>query len=155
MYKDMKIYLDNCCFNRPYDNQSFLSISIEAQAKLQIQSLIKEKYIVLASSFILEYENSCNPYSDRKFVIQNFLDNHAIDYIGRDQSEQVISKAEKIMATGVKVKDACHIACAEMMKCDYLLSTDKRMLKYKSESVKLLNPIEFIDLVSGGLEDDN
>ncbi len=43
MYKDMKIYLDNCCFNRPYDNQSFLSISIEAQAKLQIQSLIKEK----------------------------------------------------------------------------------------------------------------
>ncbi len=59
------------------------------------------------------------------------------------------------MATGVKVKDACHIACAEMMKCDYLLSTDKRMLKYKSESLKLLNPIEFIDLVSGGLEDDN
>ena len=95
MYKDMKIYLDNCCFNRPYDNQSFLSISIEAQAKLQIQSFIKEKYIVLASSFILEYENSCNPYSDRKFVIQNFLDNHAIDYVGRDQSEQVLSKAEK------------------------------------------------------------
>jgi predicted nucleic acid-binding protein len=59
------------------------------------------------------------------------------------------------MATGVKMKDACHIACAEMMNCDYLLSTDKRMLKYKSESMELLNPIEFIDLVSGGLENDN
>lgn len=53
------------------------------------------------------------------------------------------------------MKDACHIACAEMMNCDYLLSTDKRMLKYKSESMELLNPIEFIDLVSGGLENDN
>ncbi len=37
----MKIYLDNCCYNRPYDDQSHLTISIEAQAKMQIQSLVK------------------------------------------------------------------------------------------------------------------
>ncbi len=78
-----------------------------------------------------------------------------MDYVGRNLSELVVLKAEKIMTTGVKMKDACHIACAEMMNCDYLLSTDKRMLKYKSESIELLNPIEFIDLVSGGLENDN
>ena len=48
-----------------------------------------------------------------------------------------------------------HIACAELMNCDYLLSTDKRMLKYKSNSVKLLNPIEFLNLISGGAENDN
>ena len=151
----MKIYLDNCCFNRPYDNQSYLTISIEAQAKLQIQSLIKAKKLTLASSFILEYENSCNPYPDRKVAIQRFLDENVQDYVGRYLSDQVVLKAEKVMATGVKMKDACHIVCAEMMNCDYLLSTDKRMLKYKSDSIELLNPIEFIDLVSGGLENDN
>ena len=151
----MKVYLDNCCFNRPYDNQSYLTISIEAQAKLQIQSLIRAKRLTLASSFILEYENFCNPYPDRKSAIQQFLDENVMDYVGRNLSELVVLKAEKIMTTGVKMKDACHIACAEMMNCDYLLSTDKRMLKYKSESMELLNPIEFIDLVSGGLENDN
>lgn len=33
----MLIYLDNCCYNRPYDNQSYVSIFIESQAKLFIQ----------------------------------------------------------------------------------------------------------------------
>ena len=37
----MKIYLDNCCYNRPYEDQSQIRISLEAQAKLHIQSEIK------------------------------------------------------------------------------------------------------------------
>ncbi|MBQ5569791.1 MAG: hypothetical protein IIT45_05035, partial [Treponema sp.] len=66
----MKIYLDNCCYNRPYDDQSYLSISLETQAKLLVQSLVKEKHLELASSFILDYENSCNPYMDRKTAVK-------------------------------------------------------------------------------------
>ena len=151
----MKIYLDNCCYNRPYDDQSRLTISIEAQAKMQIQSLVKAQKIQLASSFILDYENSCNPYSDRKSAITKFLNDNVLDYVGSDKSDLIAINAKKIMTTGVKMKDACHIACAELMKCDYLLSTDKRMLKYKSNSVKLLNPIEFLNLISGGAENDN
>lgn len=38
----MEIYLDNCCFNRPYDNQSFVQIELETQAKLYIQYQIKQ-----------------------------------------------------------------------------------------------------------------
>lgn len=38
----MKIYLDNCCFNRPFDNQSQTKIYIESQAKLEIQKSIKQ-----------------------------------------------------------------------------------------------------------------
>ncbi len=151
----MKIYLDNCCYNRPYDDQSHLTISIEAQAKLQIQALVKAQKLQLASSFILDYENSCNPYTDRKSAITKFLNENVLDYVGSDKSDLIATNAKKIMATGVKMKDACHIACAELMNCDYLLSTDKRMLKYKSNSTKLLNPIEFLNLISGGAEHDN
>ncbi|SOD17489.1 hypothetical protein SAMN06298224_2867 [Fibrobacter sp. UWB16] len=122
----MKIYLDNCCYNRPYDDQSHLTISIEAQAKMQIQSLVKAQKLQLASSFILDYENSCNPYTDRKFAITKFLNDNVFDYVGNDKSDLIATNAKKIMATGVKMKDACHIACAELMNCDYLLSTDKR-----------------------------
>lgn len=32
----MRIYLDNCCFNRPYDDQSHLGIRLESDAKLYI-----------------------------------------------------------------------------------------------------------------------
>ncbi len=59
----MKVYLDSFCYNRAYDDQNYLPISFETQAKLLIQLLIKEKRIELASSFILDYENSCNPYN--------------------------------------------------------------------------------------------
>ena len=33
-----RIYLDNCCFNRPYYDQSQLKIYLETQAKLYIQN---------------------------------------------------------------------------------------------------------------------
>ena len=113
----MKIYLDNCCYNRPYDDQSHLTISIEAQAKMQIQSLVKAQKLQLASSFILDYENSCNPYTDRKSAITKFLNDNVFDYVGSDKSDVIAINAKKIMATGVKMKDACHIACAELMNC--------------------------------------
>ena len=151
----MKIYLDNCCYNRPYDDQSHLTISFETQAKMQIQALVKAQKLQLTSSFILDYENSCNPYTDRKSAITKFLNDNVFDYVGSDKSDLIATNAKKIMATGVKMKDACHIACAELMNCDYLLSTDKRMLKYKSNSIKLINPIEFLNLISGGAENDN
>lgn len=35
----MRIYLDNCSYNRPYDNQSQMKIYLETQAKLHIQDI--------------------------------------------------------------------------------------------------------------------
>ena len=37
----MRVYLDNCCYNRPYDDQTQLRISLESQAKLYVQELLK------------------------------------------------------------------------------------------------------------------
>jgi hypothetical protein len=51
----MRIYLDNCCFNRPFDDQNQIRINLEAQAKLYVQSLIKDDKIELAWSYILDY----------------------------------------------------------------------------------------------------
>jgi len=38
----IKIYLDNCCYNRPYDDQTQLRIELETKAKLFIQQKITE-----------------------------------------------------------------------------------------------------------------
>ena len=53
----MRVYLDNCCYNRPYDDQSQLTISLETQAKLQIQKMIKNDELELVSSYMLRKEN--------------------------------------------------------------------------------------------------
>ena len=37
----MRIYLDMCCFNRPYDDQTQSRIRIETEAKVVIQEKIK------------------------------------------------------------------------------------------------------------------
>ena len=62
----MRIYLDNCCYNRPYDDQSQLKINIEAQSKLEIQQQIRDGKLELASSYILELENRVNPFEMKK-----------------------------------------------------------------------------------------
>ena len=38
--KNMKIYLDNCSFNRPFDDQSSMRIKLETEAKLFVQEKI-------------------------------------------------------------------------------------------------------------------
>ncbi len=62
----MKIYLDNCCFNRPFDDQSQLRIKLETEAKLKIQEEVRSGNLKLSWSYILDYENSKNPYKDRR-----------------------------------------------------------------------------------------
>jgi len=37
------LHLDNCCFNRPYDDQTILSIFLETEAILFIQDLIRDE----------------------------------------------------------------------------------------------------------------
>lgn len=68
----MKIYLDNCCFNRPFDDQSQLRIKLESEAKLKIQEDIREGIHLLVWSYILDYENSKNPFEERKKQISKW-----------------------------------------------------------------------------------
>ena len=37
----MSVYLDNCCYNRPFDDQNQLKIAIESAAKLAIQAKMR------------------------------------------------------------------------------------------------------------------
>ena len=140
----MRLYLDNCCFNRPYDNQSQLRISLETQAKLYIQDMIRRKQAELVTSYVLWYENSQNPYEMRQLSIREFIQDHTTEYIDVDKAEEIRQKAEDIMKTGVKMKDAYHVACAIYAGCDCFLTTDDRLLKYSSAEIKMLNPIDFV-----------
>ena len=115
----MRIYLDNCCYNRPYDDQSQFRIHLETQAKLYIQELIKQGKVELVTSYILEYENSKNRFLQKKQTIESFMNTYESYYVGIERNENIAKIAESIMNTGIKEKDAYHVACAVMAECDY------------------------------------
>lgn len=48
----IRVYLDNCCYNRPYDDQTQLRILLEAQAKIYIQGMIRNDELELDFSYI-------------------------------------------------------------------------------------------------------
>jgi hypothetical protein len=77
----MRIYLDNCCFNRPFDDQSQIRIRLEDESKLSIQQKVLEKKIELAWSYILDYENSVNPFIEKKMSIARWKKNAIIVFI--------------------------------------------------------------------------
>jgi hypothetical protein len=48
----LRIYLDNCTFNRPFDDQNQLKIKLETEAKLYIQQAIANGTFELVWSYI-------------------------------------------------------------------------------------------------------
>lgn len=140
----MRVYLDNCSYNRPYDDQAQMRIYLETQAKLHIQDMIRQKQIELVTSYVLDFENSHNRSMQKKVAIEKFMKEYAALYVSNKNEEDIAKTAALIMRTGIKEKDAYHVACAVMAGCDYFVTTDDRLLKYQSERIKLVTPGEFI-----------
>ena len=140
----VKIYMDNCCYNRPYDDQSQMRIYLQTQAKLHIQDMIRREKIELVTSYILDFENSNNRSMQKQLAIQKFMNEYAALYVSNRNEKDITKLAEAIMETGIKEKDAYHVACAVMAECNYFVTTDDRLLKYQSEKIKLVTPGEFI-----------
>lgn len=140
----MRVYLDNCSYNRPYDDQSQMRIHLETQAKLHIQDMIRKEQIELVTSYILDFENSNNRSIQKKQTIEKFMKEYATLYVSNKNEKDITMIANAIMETGVKEKDAYHVACAVIAKCNYFVTTDDRLLKYHSEQIELVTPGEFI-----------
>ena len=140
------IYLDNCCFNRPFDDQSYLSIFLETYAKLAIQDLVNEKEIDLVWSFILDYENNANPDEVVKQEILGWR-NKAYKIVNRNSP--LINEAQKIKDAGFGNKDALHIAASIEANVDYFITVDKGILKKKNfiKNLEIVNPIDFITIL--------
>ena len=139
----MKIYLDNCCFNRPFDDQSQIRIRLEAEAKLRIQIDIREGKFELVWSYILDAENKANPFEERESAIREWKQLASMNI---KEDAAVLEKAKDLNRRGIRSKDALHIACAIAAGCDYFLTTDDKIMN-KNDAVpelSLTDPIAFI-----------
>lgn len=139
----MKIYLDNCCYNRPFDDQTQIKIHLEAQAKLYIQAKIKEGVYDLVWSYILDYENGKNPYEEKRLAIAPWktIANSCI----AEETEDILLFAESLALKGIKSYDALHISCAVAAHCEYYLTTDKKLLNTPIPEIRIVSPIAFLN----------
>jgi len=139
----MKIYLDNCMFNRPFDEQSHIRIRLETEAKLAIQEEIRRGTYQLIWSYILDYENSKNPFQERKEQIIKWK-KYAIANV--EENTDIINTAILLNNEGLQKMDSLHIACAIFAKADYFLTTDDKVNKKASTiaNIKIADPIDFI-----------
>lgn len=139
----MRVYLDNCCFNRPFDDQAMVRVRLESEAKIHVQQMIRDGELELTWSYILDYENSVNPFEERRTVIARWKAQATADV---DETPDVLDKATELNQQGVKSKDALHVSCAMHAQCDYFLTTDDDLLKKGQaiSAVKIIDPPAFI-----------
>lgn len=137
----IRIYLDNCCYNRPFDDQNQIQVRLESDSKLYIQELVRSSKLELVWSFVLDYENGINPYPDKKDRIQiwrNFATTHCIF------SPQLAEKAQALMTLGLKQVDAAHIACAIVAEADYFITTDRKIINKRISDISIVSPTIFL-----------
>ena len=139
----MRIYMDNCCFNRPFDGQTQARVRIETEAKLRIQERVSAGEIELAWSYILDYENAANPFEERRAAIGVWRTRSVIDVV---ETPELLDNAKALAALGLRSKDALHVACAVEAGCEYFVTTDDMLLKKLSGYTQILavDPTAFI-----------
>jgi len=122
----MKVYLDLCVYNRPFDDQGQPRIVVETVEFMFLLEKAINKEMTIINSFVLEYENSKSPLIDRRDKIEDLL-KIASEYVR--YSERLENRAEEIKKRGFMAMDALHIACAEAAKSDFFITCDDLLLR--------------------------
>ncbi len=142
----MKVYLDTCCLNRPFDDQSQPRIRLESEAVLVIlHQAVLGKWTLVGSEAI-DDEISQTPDLDRRGGVE-MLAKSAQEYV--EINPQIRTRGQLLKSKGFGTYDALHLSCAESIKADILLTTDDRFIKKANKhqttlSVIVRNPLEWL-----------
>ena len=137
----MRVYLDNCCFNRPFDDQISMVIRLETDAKLHVQELIRSGELELCWSFVIDFENTSNPFEEARDRISEWKKLAIADCA---LSIEISEKASQLTTLGLRQMDAAHVACAIYLNANAFLTTDKRILNKPISEISVFNPIDFV-----------
>lgn len=139
----MKVYLDCCSLQRPFDDKSQPRIAVEAEAVLMILSLCESGRLKLISSDALHFEISRIPDQDRK---EDALAILKITAESIDLTQEIEKLARRLIASNLKPLDALHLAFASVAKVDYFCTCDDKFLKkakkLESLNIKVVSPTE-------------
>ena len=127
----MRVYLDNCCLQRPLDNQMLPRIRVETEAVFAVLAAVQVNELSLLSSEALQYEVGRIPEEARRTEVLSVL-SLASEHL------QVTDVVEALALTfeqqGVRPMDAIHLALASIANADFFCTCDDRLYR-KAQSI--------------------
>ena len=140
----MIIYLDNCCYNRPFDDQTQERIHLESEVILTVLKMSQMKKVVIAGSEILELEMRRMQDENKK---QKVLDLYRVADVRVLYTEEIKKRSADIMSVSkIRAFDSLHIASAEEAGADVFLTTDDKLEKMAEKlelRTRVVNPLRF------------
>jgi predicted nucleic acid-binding protein len=141
-----RIYLDVCCLNRPFDDQSIDRIHLESEAIMLILKRFESVEWTWISSTVIDHEVDQTPDFERKRRVKTLLSlAHQVVLL----TEEIIRRGDEIKQLGFGSYDALHIASAEAGEADVVLTTDDKLIRLAMRhlrEIKVLvsNPLQWL-----------
>ena len=142
----MRVYLDNCVYNRPFDDQSNEKVKIESEAIAKILEEVTNQSIELIWSSVIDYENENSPFTERREFVAQWKSYAIVDILA---TEKVRELSADLLKSGLRTTDALHIAAAMAGSADCFVTTDDGIIKRASRitDVKILNPFDLLKII--------
>ena len=141
-----RVYLDNCCLMRLFDDQSLPAVRMETQAVGVVLARIRAGLLHWVAGDILEMEIMACPVENRRRKVLSILV-HAAHYVR--YTDTMDAMTDRLHKNGFSWMDAAHVASAESSGCDWFLTTDQSLEKRFARvayqfRLKVLNPAKFV-----------
>jgi hypothetical protein len=142
----MRLYLDVCTLNRPYDDPAIDRNRLEAEAVIIILGRIRQRRHDMISSDIVEREIAACPDFEKAELVRETL---RLAKTRIEVGDPELDRWDELKNAGFGDLDALHIACAEVADCDLLLTTDDKLIKRAQARsrmlrVRVMNPLTFV-----------
>jgi predicted nucleic acid-binding protein len=147
---DMKIYLDVCCLNRPFDDQAQDRVHMEAEAVAAILGHVdRGGWTWIASEAVLVEIHRMTDEARKLKVLKLVAGVSRIASI----SPEIVARSRDLAALGFTAMDALHVACAESTRVDVFLTTDDRLERLAQRhrgalQVRIANPWQWLEEVA-------
>ncbi len=142
----MRIYLDSCCYNRPFDDLNQEIIHVESETILNILSKTLEGTYEIVGSDALEYElYQIKDHIKRQNVIDLYEESVKLRI---EEADEINNRAKEIREqSNIHFLDSLQIAYAEAGEAEVMLTTDyklEKMASYLSLKIRVINPVKFV-----------
>ena len=142
----LRIFLDACCLNRPFDDQSQARIRLESEAVLLVLSQIEARDHDWVSSESLRHELRRIQDPLRREQLAS-LPGFAREEIKIDDA--ILRRAQGLERLRFDAYDALHLASAEVGRVTWFLTTDDRLLRRARRlgtrlHLAAVNPLDFV-----------
>ena len=119
----LKLYLDTCCYNRPFDDLEQEKINLEANAIENIFRKHINKEVEIYKSMVIDFEISKIKLDNKRRQVEDLYD--AMELLQITYTPEIKQRALELKQFNIKDMDALHLSFAESTDIDYFIKSNR------------------------------